>query len=135
MSQSSIDGIEQAKGMPLEEWIHTICYTENPDGIMNVAFPTDEHRDQFIETIFKRSEDEVKRLLFNFLIKSCSFGLFDKLKFESFVASRKHAPDIFERASQLQFFKRLTAYMAGNKQRLPWEGNTWMSPLQKRLDK
>lgn len=115
--------------MPLEEWIRVVCYTDNTNGIMNVAFPTDEHRDQFITTINQRSEEEIHRLLYNFLVKSCSFGLFDELKFSGFVHSKENAPEIFERAKQMQFYKRLTNYMMGNKKIPPWEGNTWILDL------
>src|ERR1051326_233201 len=104
---STTDPIAEARHMPLKDWLTLIFNPPKGKLILRVAFPTDEHREEYLATIDKRSEEDVYRLLNNFLIWSGTLGIFDQIELESLLEIRKVDPDGFKRRSRTQYHRRL----------------------------
>ncbi len=115
--------------MPLDEWLEIVCYSPNERGILNVAFPSDEHPQAYVSTVAQRSDDDVLRLLYNFLVKSGTFGFLDQVKWQVFKAAGTHDPEMFRRMARTQFYRRLAQQAAGQDKVQPWEGVTWILDL------
>ncbi len=114
------------KTLSLQEWL-TLVFS--PDlSVADHMFPTDRHRDEYISTIHSRTDDEIRRLLLKFLIPSCTLGV-DKLRLEAFIAAKDHAPDMYSRMKELEFFRRLVLFASGKSSSPPWEGITWILDL------
>lgn len=115
--------------MPLEEWLQLV-WDEPPDKhFTNVAFPTDSHRQEYIETISKRSDEEVSRLLYHFLIRTGSMGLYDKIHYESLMPIKESDPELYEWMMSKQYYRRLLLNSVGLDKIPPWEGITWILDL------
>lgn len=113
--------IIDAEKLALEEWLNLILQRPRKKSveIMDYQFPTDKHAKEYVKTIHKRSEQEVKNLLRKFLIKSGSLGTDGRRlqywikqgKLEEYVERFEHARRLVERDGP------------------PWEGNTWILDL------
>lgn len=84
-------------------------------------------RDEYLETIHTRTDEEVINLLRNFLIPSGSLGA-DKWAFEYLMHCLKHDKDKFERLMEMEYYKRLFKGYLNGKTAI-WEGNTWIIDL------
>lgn len=129
MGKESDTEFIEVREMPLDEWLELVFNPPEGKRFLNVAFPTEKHQQEYIATIDKRSEEDVKSLLYRFLIKSGTLGISDQLDLAGFLALEKADPEMFERMSQLQYYRRLAHNAAGNKQVQPWEGITWVLDL------
>lgn len=128
---NSDDPIIKARRLSLEAWLERILIgtTEN-DPILDIAFPSDEHREEYIKTIEKRSEEDVRRLIYEFLIKSGTLGPIDEIRFGGLIELGQRDPDAFKRSLHTQYHQRLIRYYGyKNNNILPWEGNTWILDL------
>ena len=116
--------------MSLDTWLSLAHDPPNNTGFINVAFPTDRHREEYLATIDKYSIEEVKALLFLFLMKTGSVGPLDEIRLEGLPYIRDKDPKMFERMMGLQYYKRLIIYFTNEVQELPpWEGVTWILDL------
>jgi hypothetical protein len=59
------DKFIDVKAMSLEEWLGLVFNPPEGKVFTNCHFPTDEHRKEYLETIDRRSEEDVRRLLVN----------------------------------------------------------------------
>jgi restriction system protein len=113
-----IDGREivEGKALTLDEWLRKL---HDPTIALfpTIAFPTDEMRNQYLQTIANRSIEEVISLLRRFLIPTCTLD-FDKLHFR-LVASQGIKPTTEQH-------RRL---LCGGP---AWEGLTWTLDLLER---
>lgn len=111
----------------LEEWLKLIESKESKDLLfIDYMFPKDEIREEYLETINNRSEEEVVFLLRKFLITSGHMGS-DKFSLEYLRECARNNKDQFEKLIKIEFYRRLLrSYISKNP---PWEGNTWVIDL------
>jgi len=114
--------------MLLDDWLNLIFNPPANKVFISGEFPTDEHRDEYLETISNRDESEIYRLLYRFLIKTGSFRL-DDIRLAGLVFIHKNFPEQNELALQNQYYKRLILYKSGKSDIPPWEGLTWVLDL------
>ena len=77
--QSMIAGSE----LPLNVWLEMLLDEPDRRDIVTFMFPSDTHRNEYLDSICNRSENEVKKLLKSFLISSGSLELRDESHIES----------------------------------------------------
>jgi restriction system protein len=114
--------------MPLEEWLQLLFNPPPGSQFIHCQFPTDRHRDEYLNSLGERSEDEVRLLLRRFLIPTGKLGI-DRFHFASLIAAKKSSPEMFVRMMSNQYFRRVAAYFTGLSIYPPWEGNTWVLDL------
>lgn len=114
--------------MPLEDWLNLLF--NPPDGVYFTAcrFPTPEQRQEYLEGINQRSEEEVYNLLEKFLIPSGTMGK-DEWNLAGLISAQKDAPEMYQRMIQRRYYQRLVLYASGESQTPPWEGITWIFDL------
>ena len=111
----------EAEKLPLEEWLKLIePHEEDRDyPIIDYQFPTDEMKNQYLQTIRNRSDEEVKRLLRGFLICGGSLGVDSRL----LSYWREDGSRLVQAVEKYEFAKRMLS------DRHTWEGNTWVLDL------
>lgn len=111
----------------LEEWLKLIKSKESKNFLfINYMFPNDEIREEYLETINDRSEEEVIFLLRKFLITSGYMGS-DKFSLEYLSECARNNKDQFKKLIRIEYYKRLLrSYISKTP---PWEGNTWVIDL------
>ncbi|EOC1531877.1 hypothetical protein ACI1AU_001164 [Cronobacter turicensis] len=94
MKKKSSDNLKiiDATQLSLQEWLNMISIDKNDRDylIMDFQFPTTKHLEEYISNIEKYTEDEVKDLIFRFIIPSAFLGndrnlmdwVFDSGKFD-----------------------------------------------------
>lgn len=118
------------RNLSLQEWLALVYDPPDRTNFINIAFPTNQHQKEYIETINQRSVEDVKSLLFLFLMKTGSVGLLDEIRLQSLPLIKEKDPEMFERMMGLQFYKRLILYFSEDVRELPpWEGVTWILDL------
>lgn len=120
--------IIETRRLSLSEWLSLVFNPPDDKRFIDYQFPTEQHREEFLAHISDWSEEQIKGLLFKFLIRSGSLGCDDNYLAE-LEYDRLHRPEIFNRKMELQFFRRLLRYDLGDKTALPWEGITWILDL------
>jgi restriction system protein len=116
-----IDG----RDLSLEDWLESISHPPPQSWVLDYAFPTEEHKGEYLATIAQRSEREVKALLRKFLFPSCSFGL-DRICFDALQSEMRSG----RKAEELtEFQQRLLSWGFGARGVFPWEGITWVLDL------
>jgi restriction system protein len=107
--------IVYGKSMPLNEWLAAVRDEKNV--FPSFCFPTADHRKEFADTISQRSEKEVRDLIRQFLIPTCTLGCDDELVVREIARPSEH---------DCEYFRRLrTEYMRC----ATWEGLTWVLDL------
>jgi restriction system protein len=115
--------------IPLEEWLRLVYDPPKGKLLVNMAFPSEEHKQEYLATIEQRSEKDVARLLYSFFIKSGTLGPIDQIRLDSLKNAQKHQQELYENMIQSQYYRRLVLNAAGLKQVQPWEGITWLLDL------
>jgi restriction system protein len=115
--------------LSLEEWLKLLFDPPQGKVFPQVAFPTDELKQRYIETINQRAEEEIQRLLLKFLIRSGSLQPVDRLNLDGLRAAQNSAPEMYERMMSLQYYRRLIFSAIGDEDVQPWEGITWILDL------
>lgn len=123
-----MDDFIDAENLSLDEWLSYILKPSSKFFILDYEFPTQKHADEFISTINQRTDDEIKKILLNFLIPSISLGT-DKLVLQCFLHTKKYNPDAFLNLKKTQFFRRLVSFAFKKSIIPPWEGITWIVDL------
>lgn len=126
MSMSEEESIIDAKKLTLDEWLD-LLFNSKETNFINCEFPTDKHKDEYIETINTRTEKEVYKLLSHFLFPSGQMGI-DKFRLSSLILQQKAIPEMFQQNIEMQFYKRLILNAKG----FPvstWEGTSWVLDL------
>lgn len=112
---------------PLEDWLNLIFSSKEKESLfVDYMFPNDNLRDQYLQSITDRSEEDVNRLIRKFLFPSGSFPG-DELQIRWLIDRMKNDKAMAKNLLQLEFFKRLLRSIKGNIP--PWEGNTWILDL------
>ena len=111
----------------LEEWLKLIKSKESKNLLfINYMFPNNEIREEYLETINNRSEEEVIFLLRKFLITSGYMGA-DKHNLYILLECAKNHKKKFVTLTKIEYYKRLLrSYI--NKEPF-WEGITWVIDL------
>lgn len=116
-----------AKKLSLDEWMALL----NPDDkekllFIHWSFPTDEMRDEYLETIHNRTEKEVIELLRNFLMTYGRLGT-DARAMENLMCVLEQEKDRFDELMEIEHVRRLFRGFITNED--VWEGNTWVIDL------
>src|SRR5690242_17721683 len=91
----------------LEDWLATVLgQGPLPPNFIWYQFPSYKHRQDYIATIHRRTEQDVRRLLKLLLIPSGCLGK-DETTYESFDTIRRYDPRHYERMMQLTYFQRV----------------------------
>jgi restriction system protein len=111
----------------LEEWLELIESKESKDLLfIDYMFPNEEIREEYLETINNRNEEEVVFLLRKFLITSGYMGS-DKFSLEYLNECARNNKDQFKKLIKIEYYRRLLrSYISKTP---PWEGNTWVIDL------
>ncbi len=123
------DNFIDAKELSLDEWLALVYKPPKDKLFLRRAFPSDKHRDEYIATIQKRSDDDVSRLLHAFLMKSSSVDFWDEFNYQSLAEAYKSNRERFEKMGAHTYYRRLVNYFKVSKEIYPWEGNTWLLDL------
>lgn len=113
------------KHLTLEEWLTIVLQPEEERKyiILDCQFATDEHLKEYLETIHKRSHEDVKALLNKFLIPCGHLGHDDVLR-ESLLHM---SPE--ERHIAMKKHSLLRRLFILKKESHPWQGITWIIDL------
>lgn len=119
--------IIDATKLSLDEWLELLNSDDKENVLfINYMFPTDNMRDEYLESIHIRTDQEVINLLRNFLITSGSLGA-DKFTFEWLMSCLKNDREQFDKLMKKEHLRRLfRGYITGD---AIWEGNTWVIDL------
>ena len=119
----------ESEELSLDEWLNALQSHRPSKNLIQWAFPTKRHYDEFVGRVQEFPEQTVRNLLSRFLIPSGSLGI-DEHALDSLMAARKKAPEQFERMISHTYFQRLLRYgFRGLNQEPPWEGITWVLDL------
>ena len=116
------------KELSLEQWLELLFDPPGDIEFVSYEFPTDEHRQQYLATIEQRSEEEVYRLLENFLFPSGTMGG-DEWALDGLQRDEQERPEMFEWKISRQYYRRLLLHAHGHPTVQPWEGTTWILDL------
>jgi restriction system protein len=112
-----------AKSLTLDEWL---ALATTPDHrrkvrLADYEFPTDVHRDQFLDAIHGHTESTIRTLLRNFLMEGGTMGG-DSLSIR--IVLEKSDDELQQLMEKHDFYRRLVEPPF-----LPWQGNTWILDL------
>jgi restriction system protein len=120
MSKSAEDkDFVDARSMSLQDWLN-LLFDQNARGrysFIDYEFPTSEHLLEYLDSIASRNDDEIKKLIRFFCIRSGSLGN-DSWLLESLRVSDQLLPFV----KKFEFGRRM---LSGK----PWEGMTWVLDL------
>src|SRR5947208_785597 len=69
--------------LTINEWLRLALYDDSREEVFDFRFPTEGHRDEYLDTISERPEAEVRSLLRRFLMVSGGLGI-DELHLQQF---------------------------------------------------
>lgn len=118
----------QTQQLSLEEWLKLVFNPPDGKRLINVRFPTDRHRQEYLATIDQRSEEEVYKLLERFLIPTGTLES-DQLNLEILISDETASREMFKRKLKNRYYQRLVLYASEESQIPPWEGITWILDL------
>lgn len=72
---NALPDIVEVSEMPLDEWLKLIFDPPANKLLIDYQFPTKEHRQQYLNSIDERTEEEICSLLRKFLIPSGTLGI------------------------------------------------------------
>lgn len=109
--------------MSLEDWLAHVLVPKHQREyeIADYEFPTDQHRNQYLETIHSRTDAEVRNLLRGFLIPSGTLGADRQMR--HWVVSLG-VDEVIRLKEEREFVRRMFEPPF-----LPWEGITWILDL------
>ncbi|EOG5457555.1 restriction endonuclease [Cronobacter turicensis] len=127
MKKKSSDNLKiiDATQLSLQEWLNMISIDKNDRDylIMDFQFPTTKHLEEYISNIEKYTEDEVKDLIFRFIIPSAFLGNDRNLMDWVFDSGKFDINTILKHES---FLRRLICM---NEKNPPWQSISWIMEL------
>jgi Restriction endonuclease len=119
--------IIDATKLSLDEWLELLNSDDKENVLfLNFMFPTDNMRNEYLDSIHIRTDQEVINLLRNFLITSGSLCA-DKFTFEWLMSCLKNDREQFDKLMKKEHLRHLfRGYITGD---TIWEGNTWVIDL------
>jgi len=119
--------IIDVRAFSLKKWLDLLNSAKSDELFVNWQFPSNEMRDEYLQTIHDRNEEEVVSLLRRFLLTSGSLGT-DDFAIRYLLHCMKYDRAAFEDMMRTERYKRLLrGYF--NKKVAIWEGNTWVIDL------
>jgi restriction system protein len=109
----------------LDEWLEAIN-AGNDDLIVDFCFPNKRIKEQYIDSVTARNEDEVRSLLRHFLIPTGEFGS-DALNAEFAKRAFDNEPEMFGRLMAIEYYRRLVG--ADVLVEPTWQGLSWVLDL------
>ena len=108
----------------LDEWLTALCAPD--EFAWTWAFPNDELRDSYLDSISSRSDGEVRGLLRHFLVPSGSLGADEsRLEFLDYLA--ENDADRYDAVMSKESSRRLVESEESGEG--SWEGTTWVLDL------
>jgi restriction system protein len=117
-----------ARELSLDAWLTMLFNPPSGGTFVDWAFPSRKHREEYIASINKRSEEEVYHLLRIFLIPSGTLGI-DDSRFEWLVTAKRNDPQLYTSLMEKEYYRRLALFFTGQSEIPPWEGITWVLDL------
>ena len=117
----------EARDLSLSEWLQFLDAPPKDAIFVDYQFPSDRHRDEYIDGIESRAEAEVIGLVRHFLVPSCTLGT-DRSTFDYYIHCGKKNPETFRKMKEREFIRRLLRSFGPNNPP-PWEGITWVIDL------
>ncbi len=108
--------------LSLSEWLNIIFSNKASRLLPNNCFPTDEIRNEYLDLIHDRSEDEIKNLLRRFLIRSRYLGK-DNF-FVEYIKRNWDLETLIRKIKNIEYCRRLFT-----KNGPAWGGLTWILDL------
>ncbi|MGE0085948.1 MAG: restriction endonuclease [Desulfococcaceae bacterium] len=115
--------------MSLEEWLSILFNPPNGKMFIDYEFPTNKHKEEYINNIEKRSDEEIFALLLKFLIPSTLMPTHDQFSFINLIEMLKKDRNNIDRYLNNQYYRRLFLYGFKKSKIPPWEGITWILDL------
>jgi restriction system protein len=107
----------------LKDWLDILQeHDEDVQPVPDYCFPTKGHRLEYLASIDKRSDDEVRMLLRHFLVKSGRFGGDDYAQ-DALLKAIHENPSKIKAMMKSEYYQKLIFTGA------PWEGVTWVLDL------
>ncbi|WP_341646696.1 restriction endonuclease [Thauera sp. SDU_THAU2] len=112
-----------ARDLTLEEWLKHVIQPKHERKVQltDYEFPTDDHRNQFLEEINSYPEAVVKCILQNFLFEGGSLGADQHTRNYLYTLPNEELEHLMETS---EFIRRMMEPPF-----LPWQGNTWVLDL------
>lgn len=121
-----------ARELSLDRWLSLLnSIKEDGPFFVSYCFPDDKKRDEYLQTIRSRTDEEVIDLVRAFLIEGGSLGCDDNA-YSNLIGLKKTDKERFEEAMKIEYYRRLyKEYPKWFKGRTPiiWQGNTWILDL------
>lgn len=114
--------------LPLGVFVWLIKNAPSDVRFVSCCFPSPSIRDEYIETIQERPEDEVVLLIRTFLMPSGTIG-HDTYLLENLKHFLKNDPERADRLLSHGLVKRLRHHVLDKEAPPPWEGITWVLDL------
>lgn len=113
----------EAEALSLDDWLSHVLVPKHKRkfNITDFQFPTDQHRDAFLETIHNYPELQVRTLLRSFLIPHGTLGMDKSTRHW---ATNRSPTELLHIIEEHEFIRRLIYPPF-----LPWEGMTWVLDL------
>lgn len=115
----------ETENMPLEDWLALLKKKPKDKIFIDYMFPTDSHRNEYLETVSKRDYREIKSLLRNFLWLPGSFPA-DGLHLEN-IYNRLKNSDQSITLSELD--RRIILWGKSKGKITVWDGTQWVIDL------
>jgi restriction system protein len=126
LKQTKGKSVVETENLSLKEWLDLILKQKPKDKLfIDYMFPTDSHRDEYLETVSEIGYAEVKNLLRNFLWLPGSFAE-DAFKLEVISKRLKNGTQ----SKPLKEIERRIILWAKSKGKFPvWDGTQWVLDL------
>lgn len=131
-SSGQKEKLVDARDLTLDQWLSLLNSTKEGDLLfVSYCFPDVKKREEYLQTIRSRTDEEVVDLVRAFLIEGGSLGCDDGAYFNLIKMERTNKEG-FDEAMKLEHYRRLyREYPALLKGKTPmiWQGNTWILDL------
>lgn len=114
--------------MSLEDWLDIVFNPPQNKTFINYMFPTNKHCEEYLQSINDRSEQEVIRLIYKFLIPSGTLGI-DSWNLRKLIVTKKSDPKFYATMLGSMYYRRLLLLAIKRSKLPPWEGITWILDL------
>ena len=124
MEEEIIDSRE----LTLDEFLKTLFSEDARRLFPNNHFPTEELLNEYLSTIQKRSDNEIRAILRRFIVHNCTFGI-DEFRAQMMVAKTEDGKTyVAQNLGKPEYNRRLLQHFLLKKGEV-WEGLTWTLDL------
>ena len=123
----SIEETIFAKELSLSEFLEKLNSMDYGRLFPNNCFPTEEMMNEYLDTVYERTDNEIRSILRKFLIHNCTFGL-DEFNAQNLIAKIDGKTYIATTSVKTEYNRRLLSKFLTNQGEV-WEGLTWVIDL------